>query len=75
MDEEGERIPLTICDFDRQSRNDHDRIPDRGSFYREDEQPSRLEMHFHDFVGPLGNPSEFVHEDVEETEKEEDTSS
>ena len=34
MGEEGERIPLTICDFDRQ-----DRIPDRGSFYREDEHP------------------------------------
>ena len=24
---------------------------------------------FHDFVGPLGNPSEFVHEDVEELKK------
>ena len=24
---------------------------------------------FHDFVGPLGNPSEFIHEDVEELKK------
>ena len=31
IDEEGERIPLTICDYDR---NDHDRIPDRRSFHR-----------------------------------------
>ena len=35
MGEEGERIPLTICDFDRQAGT----ITDRGSFYREDEHP------------------------------------
>ena len=29
-------------------------------------------MHFHDFVGPLGRPSELVNEDFEEVKKEED---
>ena len=32
IDEEGERIPLTICDYNR--GNNHNRIPDRRSFNR-----------------------------------------
>ena len=27
MDEEGERIPLTICDYDREEGTSHHRIP------------------------------------------------
>lgn len=34
IDEEGERIPLTICDYDREAGYDHDRIPDCRSIYR-----------------------------------------
>ena len=33
MDEEGERIPLTICDYDREKRNGYDRIPDCRIFH------------------------------------------
>ena len=32
IDEVGERIPLTICDFDRKGTGDH-RIPDRRRIY------------------------------------------
>lgn len=34
IDEEGERIPLTICGLRQGRGNDHDRIPDRRSFHR-----------------------------------------
>ena len=36
MDEEGGDILLTICDFNRERGNNHYRIPDSRSFYRED---------------------------------------
>ena len=36
MDEKGERIPLTICDYDREAANDHDRGSGSRSFYCED---------------------------------------
>ena len=29
LDEKGERIPLTICDYDQRGRYDHHRIPGR----------------------------------------------
>ena len=34
MDERGERIPLTICDYDRKGNRYH-RVPDRRSQHRE----------------------------------------
>ena len=34
IDEEGERIPLTICDYDERSRNCNNCIPDSWSIYR-----------------------------------------
>ena len=36
MDEEGERIPLTICDYDQRSRNYHHRIPADWSIYNKE---------------------------------------
>lgn len=33
IDEHGERIPLTICDYNREAGYDHDRISDGGSFH------------------------------------------
>ena len=68
MDRDGERIPLTICDYDR----------DRGLVTivfqcvgAATHLMARLEEgdEFHDFVGPLGCPSELVNETPEELEK------
>ena len=68
MDEAGERIPLTICDFDRENGIVTIVFQTVGA--------STLKMAnlragdaFQDFVGPLGQPSEFVHEDFEEVKK------
>ena len=36
MDEKGERIPLTICDYDREAGTDHDRRSGSGRFYDKD---------------------------------------
>ena len=65
MDEKGERIPLTICDFDREKGTVTIVFQIVGA--------STLKMSelqagdaFQDFVGPLGQPSEFVKEDFEE---------
>ena len=65
MDEKGERIPLTICDFDREKGTVTIVFQIVGA--------STLKMSelqagdaFQDFVGPLGQPSEFVKEDLEE---------
>ena len=68
MGEEGERIPLTSCDFDRQAGTITIVFQTVGA---STEKMSTLKAGdaFHDFVGPLGNPSEFIHEDVEELKK------
>lgn len=64
MDEDGERIPLTICDYDT----------DKGIVTivfqvvgAATEMMRQLQTgdSFHDFVGPLGCASEFVKEDIE----------
>ena len=64
MDETGERIPLTICDYDREKGLVTIVFQVVGA--------STLRMAslqegdaFQDFVGPLGQPSEFVKEDIE----------
>ena len=65
MDEEGERIPLTICDYNR----------DKGTItiVFQVVGASTLRMtslkagdYFQDFVGPLGRPSDLTEESVEE---------
>lgn len=68
MDEKGERIPLTICDYDREAGTITIVIQTVGA---STEKMVRLKAgeYFEDVVGPLGNPSEFVHEDVEELKK------
>ena len=62
LDEEGERIPLTICDYDRS----------KGTItivfqvvVAETFRMAGLKVgdSFHDFVGPLGCASELIHED------------
>ncbi len=62
MDEAGERIPLTICDYDREKGTVTIVFQVVGA-------ATELMRHlktgdaFQDFVGPLGCPSELIHED------------
>ena len=68
IDEEGERIPLTICDYDREQGTvtivfqTVGASTERMALLKEGDT-------FRDFVGPLGNPSDFVKEDPEELKK------
>ena len=64
MDEKGERIPLTICDYDRVAGTITIVVQEVGA--------STTKMgalkegdYFRDFTGPLGCASEFVNEDME----------
>ncbi len=68
IDEVGERIPLTICDYDREAGTVTIVIQVVGaSTQRMCELKAGDE--FQDFVGPLGNPSELVKEEPEELKK------
>ena len=64
MDEEGERIPLTICDYNREAGVVTIVFQIVGA---STQRMSELKAGdaFEDVVGPLGRPSEFVHEDLE----------
>lgn len=68
MDEKGERIPLTICNFDREKGSITIVFQSVGAGT---EKMAGLKKgdYFLDFVGPLGCPSEFVSEDLEEVRK------
>lgn len=68
LDEKGERIPLTICDFDREKGTVTIVFQTVGA---STEKMAKLQAGdaFQDFVGPLGQPSEFIKEDVEEVKK------
>lgn len=64
IDERGERIPLTICDYDRDNGIITIVFQIVGaSTYK----MSQLQAgdSFADFVGPLGQSSEWIHEDLE----------
>ncbi len=65
MDEKGERIPLTICDFDRKKGTVTIVFQIVGASTRRMAELKAGDA-FQDFVGPLGQPSEFVREDLEE---------
>ena len=65
MDEEGERIPLTICDYDRQRGTVTIVFQTVGAGTRMMAELKEGDS-FHDFVGPLGCPSELVKETTEE---------
>ncbi|MCQ2500482.1 MAG: sulfide/dihydroorotate dehydrogenase-like FAD/NAD-binding protein [Lachnospiraceae bacterium] len=64
IDEEGERIPLTICDYDREKGTITIVFQPIGA---STQQFAKLQTgdSFMDFVGPLGKPSEFCEEDIE----------
>ena len=65
MDAEGERIPLTICDYDREAGTVTIVFQTVGAGTKMMAELKEGDS-FHDFVGPLGCPSEFVKEDIEE---------
>lgn len=68
IDEKGERIPLTICDYDRDKGTVtivYQTLGDSTKKMAEYE----VGDYFSDFVGPLGMPSEFVNEDIKEIRK------
>lgn len=68
VDEKGERVPLTIADFDTQEGTVTIVIQTIGVSTR---KICRFEVgdSLADFVGPLGNPSEFIHLSNEELQK------
>lgn len=68
MDKDGERIPLTICDYDREKGTVTIVFQSVGA------ETTRMAAFntgdaFHDFVGPLGCASEMVNEDKTELAK------
>lgn len=68
MDEEGERIPLTICDYDREEGTITIVFQTVGAS-TERMQYMNVGDAFQDFVGPLGCASELVDMDTEELKK------
>ena len=69
IDEEGERIPLTICDYDRAEGTITIVFQTVGASTERMAELSEGDA-FADFVGPLGKPSELcIEADLEETKK------
>ena len=70
MDEKGERIPLTICDYDREAGTITIVFQPVGASTTKMKE-LKAGDYFRDFTGPLGNASELVEED-RRTEEEKD---
>ena len=68
IDEKGERIPLTICDYDREAGTITIVFQTVGA---SSERMSYMEVgdSFMDFVGPLGKPSDLCEESIDELKK------
>jgi len=68
IDEEGERIPLTVCDYNRDKGTVTIVVQAVGASSK-----MMLDLkagdYFQDFVGPLGKASEFISEDIESLKK------
>lgn len=67
-DADGERIPLTISDYDREKGTITIVVQVLGAGTAK-MASLKTGDYIHDFCGPLGQPSEFVHEDLEELKK------
>lgn len=65
MDEKGERIPLTICDYNREAATVTIVFQAIGASTQKMVALKEGDS-FRDFTGPLGRPSEFVEEDLDE---------
>ncbi|NLG02363.1 MAG: sulfide/dihydroorotate dehydrogenase-like FAD/NAD-binding protein [Clostridia bacterium] len=68
IDEKGERVPLTICDYDREQGTITIVFQIVGASTERMSKMTTADS-FRDFTGPLGQPSEFVHEDIEVLKK------
>lgn len=68
IDEKGERIPLTICDYDIEKGTVTIVVQEIGSSTHLMVEYNEGDC-FADVVGPLGRPSEFVSEDIETLKK------
>lgn len=68
VDEKGERIPLTICDFDRLSKTVTVVVQEIGATTLKMGK-LREGQFISDFVGPLGVPSELTNKSLEELKK------
>ena len=68
-DEKGERIPLTIADYDKEKGTVTIVFQTVGAGTKQLAEFKEGEF-VADFVGPLGVPSEFVNEDIEELKKQ-----
>ena len=68
MDEKGERIPLTICDYDREAGTITIIFQPVGASTMKMKE-LKAGDYFRDFTGPLGNASELIEEDIEELKK------
>lgn len=68
-DEEGERVPLTVCDYDIEKGTVNIVVQTVGCSTK---KMSTYEVgdYFKDFVGPLGQPSDYVKEDIDELKKQ-----
>ncbi|NRT75289.1 sulfide/dihydroorotate dehydrogenase-like FAD/NAD-binding protein [Clostridium beijerinckii] len=67
-DEKGERIPLTIADYDQEKGTVTIVFQTVGKGTKQLAAFNEGD-HVADFVGPLGVPSEFIHDDIEELKK------
>ncbi|MBO6297703.1 MAG: sulfide/dihydroorotate dehydrogenase-like FAD/NAD-binding protein [Lachnospiraceae bacterium] len=67
-DEEGERIPLTICDYDREKGSVTIVVQVIGAGTMKMSKMKEGDF-LADFVGPLGQPSDLVTDDIEEVKK------
>lgn len=68
IDEKGERIPLTICDYDREAGTVTIVTQIVGASSQRITELQEGDM-VQDFVGPLGCASEFIEEDIEDLRK------
>ncbi|GAA0239166.1 sulfide/dihydroorotate dehydrogenase-like FAD/NAD-binding protein [Metaclostridioides mangenotii] len=68
-DEKGERVPLTIADYDSEKGTVTIVFQSVGSSTKKLAQYEENE-YVMDFVGPLGQPSEYIHEDIDELKKQ-----
>lgn len=68
MDEKGERIPLTICDYDTQRGTVSIVFQTLGNSTKRMAEYEEGD-YFADFVGPLGRPSDLVLENMEDLKK------
>lgn len=69
IDEKGERIPLTIADYDLERGTVTVVVQVVGMSSKKLAELNQGD-YIRDFVGPLGNPSDFIYEDIEELKKE-----